>query len=110
MSMTKPPAMGPEEIQRVIEAMSRRGASISMADPRVSALHNWLLITIGTMLTVVGGWTINSINELNKTMVKVIEQNTAVQRVNDAQDRRFDNLDRRMDSFDSRLREEERKR
>lgn len=109
MSMTRPPSLSPEEMQRLIDAVSRRGGNISMADPRLSALQNWLMVTIGTVLIVVGGWTITSINKLNETMVKVVEQNTALQRVNDAQDRRFDNIDRRIETMDIRLRDVERK-
>jgi ethanolamine utilization microcompartment shell protein EutL len=109
MALTRPPSLSPEDMQKIIEAVSRRGASVTMADPRLSALQNWLMVTIGTVLIVVGGWTITSINRLNETMVKVVEQNTALQRVNDAQDRRFDNLDRRIESLDMRLRDEERK-
>ncbi len=109
MTMTRPPNLSPEDLQKIVSDLARRGANINMTDPRVSATQNWLLVTIGATLIVVGGWMITSINSLNNTMVKVVEQNSAMQRVNDAQDRRFDNLDQRMDRFDSRLRDEERR-
>lgn len=57
-----------------------------MTDPRVDRVHNWLLGSIGVVILAVGGWTITSIDALNQTMVKVIEQNSQALRTNDAQD------------------------
>ena len=109
MPITRPPTLSQEEMDKLLERIANTGAKLTMTDPRVSAMHNWLLASIGGVLILVGGWTITSINALNQTMVKVVEQNKSAERTNDAQDRRFDNVDRRMDTFDSRLREVERK-
>lgn len=109
MPITRPPTLTPEEMDKLLERLANTGAKLTMTDPRVSAMHNWLLASIGGVLILVGGWTINSINSLNQTMVKIVEQNKQFERTNDAQDRRFDNLDRRIDSLDSRLRDVERK-
>lgn len=109
MPITRPPTLTPEEMDKLLDRLANTGAKLTMTDPRVDRVHNWLLATIGAVIIVVGGWTIQSINTLNQTMVKVIEQNSQALRTNDAQDRRFDNVDRRMDTFDSRLRDEERK-
>jgi hypothetical protein len=109
MPITRPPTLTPEEMDKLLERLANTGAKLTMTDPRVSAMHNWLLASIGGVLILVGGWTITSINALNQTMVKVVEQNISTDRTNQAQDKRFDNLDRRMDTLDSRLREVERK-
>jgi hypothetical protein len=108
MPITRPPTLSPEEMDKLLERLANTGAKLTMTDPRVSAMHNWLLASIGGVLILVGGWTITSINTLNQTMVKVVEQNRSADRTNDAQDRRFDNQDRRMDTLDSRLRDVER--
>lgn len=109
MGITRPPTLTPEEMDKLLERLANTGAKLTMTDPRVSAIHNWLLATIGGVLILVGGWMVTSINALNQTMVKVVEQMKTSERINDAQDRRFDNQDRRIESFDSRLREVERK-
>lgn len=110
MPITRPSTLTQEEMDKLLERLANTGAKLTMTDPRVSAIHNWLLASIGGVLIIVGGWTISSINSLNQTMVKVVEQNRTAERTNEAQDRRFDNMDRRIDSLDQRLREEERKR
>lgn len=109
MPITRPSTLTPEEMDKLLDRLANTGAKLTMTDPRVSAIHNWLLASIGGILILVGGWTISSVNTLNQTMVKVVEQNINTGRINDAQDRRFDNMDRRLDQIDSRLRDVERK-
>ncbi len=109
MPITRPSTLTPEEMDKLLERLANTGARLTMTDPRVDRVHNWLLATIGGVILLVGGWTISSVDKLNQTMVKVIEQNNQAIRTNEAQDRRFDNGDRRMDSFDGRLRDLERK-
>lgn len=84
-----------------MERLANTGARITMADPRVTSVQNWIFAGIGGTLLLLGGWVGTSINELNKNMTKVIEQNAYGQRVNDAQDNR-------LDSYDTRLRAVER--
>ena len=108
MPITRPSNLTPEEMDKLLERLANTGAKLTMTDPRVSAIQNWLLASIGGVIIIVGGWTITSINELNKNMVQVIEQNRAAERTNEAQDRRFDNMDKRLDALDSRTREVER--
>src|SRR5688572_1915460 len=109
MPITRPSTLTPEEMDKLLDRLANTGAKLTMTDPRVSAIHNWLLASIGGILILVGGWTISSVNSLNQTMVKVVEQNISTGRINDAQDRRFDNMDRRIDQIDSRLRDVERR-
>lgn len=85
-----------EEIEKIVERLGNRGARITMQDPRVSATTNWLLAAIGLVCITVGGWLISSVNELNKGLAIVIQQNAYSQRVNDAQDNRLDNYDQRL--------------
>ena len=109
MSITRPSTLTPEEMDKLLDRLANSGARLTMTDPRVSAIHNWLLASIGGVIILVGGWTITSINTLNQNMVKVVENYKSADRTNDAQDRRFDNTDRRLDQLDSRIREMEKR-
>lgn len=92
-----------EEIEKIVERLGNRGARITMQDPRVSATTNWLLAVIGLTCITVGGWLISSVNELNKGLAIVIQQNAYSQRVNDAQDNRLDNYDNRLRSVERQI-------
>jgi hypothetical protein len=96
MPITGEGKLSAEEIEKIIERLGNRGARITMSDPRVSATTNWLLATIGLLGIAVGGWLITSVNELNKGLAIVIQQNAYGQRVDDAQDNRLDNYDQRL--------------
>lgn len=93
---TKPAVLSSEDIQKLSEHLSRRGASIVMQDSRMTSVINWLLITTAMTLVAVGAWGIQSINRLNESMAVVIQQNTYAQRINEAQDRRLDIYDERL--------------
>lgn len=85
-----------EEIEKIVERLGNRGARITMQDPRVSATQNWLLAGIGIAVMTIGTWLITSVNELNKGLAIVIQQNAYSERVNAAQDNRLDNYDQRL--------------
>lgn len=129
MPVTRPSQMSPEEIEKlsqdiarrqrgdltqrevdkVVEGMVNRGARVEMKDPRVSAVHNWLLGTIAFAIVSGIGIGISQLSDLNKNVAVLIERDVQKDRVDANQDRRFDNSDRRMDSFDERLRKQEQK-
>lgn len=46
-----------------------------MVDPRVTSVQNWMLGTIGVAMLGLAGWGIQSINNLNNTMTRVLTQN-----------------------------------
>lgn len=79
-----------------MERLANTGARITMADPRVTSWQNWIFAAIGATLLLLGGWVGTSINDLNKNMVKVIEQNTYAERTNSAQDARLSIYDDRL--------------
>lgn len=129
MSITRPSTMSPEEIEKlsekmagrgkgmltqhevdkVVEGLVNRGARVEMKDPRVSAIHNWVIGTIGFGIVSAIGIGISQMSELNKNVAILIERDIQKDRADASQDRRFDNSDRRMDSFDERLRKQEQK-
>lgn len=92
-----------EEIEKIVERLGNRGARITMQDPRVSATTNWLLAAIGLIVITVGGWLITTVNELNKGLAIVIQQNEYSERVNDAQDNRLDSYDERLRTVERRV-------
>lgn len=77
MNSTRPPALNPEDVEKIVNAMTRRGASISMTDARFTAVQTWLLTAIGISIIALGTWLINTVNELNITMTRVVTQNEA---------------------------------
>lgn len=87
MTITRPSTLTAEEMEKLLEKLVNRGASITMVDPRVTSVQNWVLGTIGLTLIGVGGWGVKSINDLNQTMTIVVTQNAyrdkQVQRVED---------------------------
>lgn len=96
MTIERPRTLSEEEMNRLLDRIANSGAKLTMVDPRVSAVHNWLLASIGGTVLIVGGWGINSINRLNETMATVVQQNAYHQRINDAQDKRLDIYDDRL--------------
>jgi len=77
VNMTRPPALSPEDVEKIVNAMTRRGASISMTDARFTAVQTWLLTAIGISIIGLGTWLINTVNDLNITMTRVVTQNEA---------------------------------
>lgn len=96
MSITRPSTLSEEEMSKLMERLANHGARITMTDPRVTSVQNWIFASIGAVLLLLGAWVGQSITELNKNMAKVIEQNAYGQRVNDAQDARLDIYDERL--------------
>jgi hypothetical protein len=86
MSITRPPTLSADEMDKLLERLANSGARITMADPRVTSVQTWLLSSIGAALIVLAGWGIRSIDELNQTMIKVVTQNE----YRDAQARRME--------------------
>ena len=103
MSLTRPPTLSPEEMEKLIERLANHGARISMTDPRVTSVQNWIFAAIGGVLLLLGGWVGQSISELNKNMAAVLAQNAYGQRVNDAQDTRLDIYDGRLRAVERQL-------
>jgi hypothetical protein len=85
--------------------MNDEGARISMRDPRVSSVINWLYGTLGAALIAVGIWIATSINELNLTSARLIVQLEAVNRQLAAKDARDDLQDRRIEGLSGDMRE-----
>jgi hypothetical protein len=87
--------MSQDDIERIIKAMESRGASITVADPRVSSMQNAVLAGVGSCLVAVMGWGVLSINRLNTTMERVVVQNEYMGRQIDTQEHRIYTLEQR---------------
>lgn len=81
------------------------GARISMRDPRVSSVINWLYGTIGAALIATGVWIATSINDLNLTSARLIVQLEEVNRQISKKDARDDAQDRRIEGLSGDVRE-----
>jgi hypothetical protein len=77
VNSTRPSSLSPEDAEKIIREMARRGASIQMTDARFTALQTWLLGAIGVAIIGSAAWLIQSVNELNITMTRVVTQNEA---------------------------------
>lgn len=96
MSITRPSTLSEDEMNKLMERLANHGARITMADPRVTSVQNWIFAGIGATLLLLGGWVGTSITELNKNMIKVIEQNAYAERTNIHQDNRLEIYDARL--------------
>lgn len=96
MSITRPPTLTPEEMDRLLERLANRGAQISMVDPRVTSLQTWILSTIGVSILGLAGWGVQSINNLNTTMTRVLTQN-------EYRDDHVNRIEQHLESVDGRV-------
>jgi hypothetical protein len=64
------------------------GATVTVQDPRVSQVQNWLIGLIGMGIIVTLGWLANSVDNLNRNFAAFSEWRVFV-------DRRLENLERR---------------
>lgn len=89
------PAITEEQLQRLLAAIQRSGASVNVADPRVSAVQAWILALVGAGVVAAMGWGAKSLSDLTTTMTLAIA--------------RQDQHGRMLEDHESRLRQEERK-
>lgn len=94
-------SMTQEEREKLIADLERRGARISIHDPRLTGLQNWILAAIGSLGIGVGAWLASNVAELNKSVAVLIQQNQFQQAINQ-------NQDNRLSIYDDRLRAVER--
>ena len=99
---TRPSALSPEDVDRLVKVLEQRGGSVTIQDPRVSQVQTWMWGVIGICVIGLGGWLINSVNALNQTMQRVVVTNEYVVKIVDAHDRRIADLERRRDRDDAR--------
>lgn len=101
MTTTRPPSMSQEQLDRLAEKIAAKGGSITIADPRVTNAQTWLMGTIGLLVIGIGTWGVQSINELNQTMIRVVTQNEAMSRVLDSHSRKLEQHDDRLRSVET---------
>jgi hypothetical protein len=83
-SHRKASAMSEERLAAVEERLARAleggGASVTVQDPRVSQIQNWLLGLVGTGIIVVLGWLANSVDNLNRNFAAMTQWKVDVER------------------------------
>lgn len=102
MNNTRPPSMSQDQVDRLAEKIAARGGSITISDPRVTSVQTWLIGAVGLAVIGVGSWGIQSINELNQTMARVVTQNEATSRVLEAHARQIERHDDRLRAVEAR--------
>jgi hypothetical protein len=90
---TRPSSLSEEEVNRIVAAVERRGASITLSDPRLSQIIAWAAICLGTLFTGALTWGVKSVNDLNTNVAILIEQQK-MSRVD------ADKLDRRLEALE----------
>ncbi len=68
-------------LERAVERMvSAGGASVTVQDPRVSQVQNWLLGLVGTGIIIALGWLANSVDSLNRNFAAMTEWKVSTDR------------------------------
>ena len=84
--------MSEERITRLEEAMAKLlesgGANVTLQDPRVSQVQNWLIGLVGAGIIMALGWMANSVDNLNRNFAAIAQWKEYV-------DRRLDHLEGR---------------
>lgn len=84
--------MSEERLSRLEEAMSKLlesgGANVTLQDPRVSQVQNWLIGLVGAGIIMALGWMANSVDNLNRNFAAIAQWKEYV-------DRRLENLEGR---------------
>ena len=75
-------------LERAVEKMLESGgASVTVQDPRVSQVQNWLIGLVGAGIVITLGWLANSVDNLNRNFAAMTEWKVYT-------DRRIDQLER----------------
>lgn len=69
---TRSPVITEEQLSRLVHALQRSGASVSVSDPRVSQVQTWILGLVGAGLVAAGIWVGQSINVLSTTLASAV--------------------------------------
>ncbi len=92
---TRTPAITEEQLQRIVAALSSRGASVNVSDPRVSAVQAWILGLVGSGVVGAAIWGAKSLSELSTTVTIAISRQDQQGRVQDDHESRLRSLERR---------------
>lgn len=82
-------------LEQRIADIAAAGASVTVQDPRVSQVQNWILAAVGGGIVLALAWGANSINRLNETMARVVTQNEAIMSTQADHAERLKELERR---------------
>jgi hypothetical protein len=86
---TRPPAITEEQLQRLMHAIQRSGASVNVSDPRVSAVQAWIIGLVGAGVVGSGLWGAKSLQELNTTVTMAIARQDQQGRVQEDHEQRL---------------------
>jgi hypothetical protein len=92
---TRPPAITEEQLQRIIAALQRSGASVSVSDPRVSQVQTWILGLVGLGIIAAGGWVAQSLSSLSTTVATAVTRQDQQGRTIEDHEQRLRSVERR---------------
>jgi hypothetical protein len=93
---TRQPAIITEaQFAALLAAFERRGASVTVSDPRVSAVQAWIFGLVGTGVVGAALWGAQSLSELNLTVTSAVARQEQQGRVQDDHEQRIRALERR---------------
>ena len=64
--ITRPAAISEEDVNRLAKILERRGGTMTIQDPRINQVQNWLIGLVGAGMISAMLWLANSVDNLNK--------------------------------------------
>lgn len=71
---TRAPVLSEQQVERIVSAMQRSGASVNVSDPRVSQVQTWILGMVGVGIIAACGWMAQSIGTLSTTVGAAVQR------------------------------------
>lgn len=96
--------MSQEDVEKILRAVSDRGASVQVTDPRLTAATNWILAAIAMGLLTGFISLFNAVNSLKEQNATLIAEIKFQQQVNNSQDNRLSIYDDRLRAIERAVR------
>lgn len=92
---TRTPVITEEQLERLLVALQRSGASVNVTDPRVSAVQAWILGLVGAGIVGAAAWGAKSLQDLTTTVTLAIARQDIQAGVQADHEQRLRALERR---------------
>ena len=75
---TRSGALSDRDVALIERLLAGRGANVTVSDPRVSAVQNWIILSVGLGLITAGGWLASKVGELSVAVATLQAQQATV--------------------------------